>query len=152
MKNQNGDIEIVAPAGFELSPLDERYVRRSPVQLPPEDNRIATAYRFLTRSFRLMLEGHPVEPVFTVTPTLFVQLNDDEVALAARYQIRLHRGGLSSLRLRWPDLEEQNWSLRPGGSAGLAGWTRGADDDDQSVELRLTNGQTGDFTIGIDAD
>ncbi|GIX03179.1 MAG: hypothetical protein KatS3mg113_0185 [Planctomycetaceae bacterium] len=72
---------------------------------------VVRAYRFYAQPFRLIVGLEPIPPLFEVQPLLAVMAAEDELRLEARYRVRLYRGRLSQIFLRWPGWQRESWVL-----------------------------------------
>jgi hypothetical protein len=67
-----GEVEVIAPAGFEIERLDFLDARRTTVKTTLANNQIATAYQFTSDRFRLVLDIREIKPRFRIDPRVNV--------------------------------------------------------------------------------
>jgi hypothetical protein len=142
-KRQSGEIRLLASRGMVWKvpePSDQNVARVNAGELRPSPGTSTTvrAYRFLSQPFRLTVLLEPVDPYVDLDPVFILQASPAEVQLDLRATVRMFRGRLDELRLRWPGWQTEGWSLQS--VAGEADYIAGISSDESGVpgNLRLT--------------
>lgn len=117
---QTGEIIIEPAEGLTVAQRGGRDVHRTNVLRPAGAlSERATAYRFLTQPFELVLDVQEVEPYFTVAPRLFLRIGQKQADLFAELDVEVYRGAVRELELRWPNLQQESWTVDSLGERGL---------------------------------
>lgn len=148
---ESGEILIAPSSERQLNPVN---VNSEVILKKRPDGRTtpatyASAYRFLKQPFQLELSMSTLQPEYTLRPEYFLTVDDNLVSLETRINIQVLQGQLSGIKLHWPAIKQQPWTLDPFLMAALgAGFIQV---DDEHYEIRLNKPVSGQQTIILKA-
>ena len=156
-RRQTGEIAIERSEAFRLIRRERegRFVTRINVSEFVGSGQISTAYSFLRQPFQLVLDVQPVEPVFSVTPDLFLLAEPQSVSLWGVFRLGLSEGDTDStapreLVLRWPGREDAGWELEP---LELSPYVESVQQDGPDIlRLKMSRQANGPFELLVRAE
>ncbi len=150
-QEQTTDLELTPPEGVAVQELKSVGIQK---QLRPSrsDPRSVTRVRLLDPESQFTVQLRDVEPFYTVSPVMVLLAGENQLRLEARFRIRVLRGSLQQVTLRWPGLEAEEWKLLPPITGdGLSEWTSDDEPQADSVRLNLLSRMAGTFEVGVGA-
>ena len=152
-RTHTGEIEIIASEGFQIDRLETRDVRRTRVMTRLQDSQVATAWRYRTENFRLVLDVDEYEPRFSVSPEFILSTDKNTLQLQGQLKCRVFRGSPRELVLNWGRREIEGWTILPAETTATpteVAWTL-VPQDESLIALKLVNRPVGDFVINFSA-
>lgn len=158
-QEQSTDLELTPREGVEVREIKSEGVQRK-FGTTRSTSRVTRA-SFTTDDSQLVVELGEVEPFFAVTPRMALILTNGQLRLEARFRVRVLRGSVQEINLRWPGFAAEGWELQRLGEEltlptplgeGLVAWTQDAPTADAVMPLRLSASQSGTFEFAIIAD
>lgn len=156
-RRQTGEIAVERADGLQMTRVerDGRFVTRINVSEFVGSGQISSAYSFLKQPFQLVLDVTPVEPVFEVSPELFLLAVPERLTLWGVFRVQIaggstERGSLEELTIKWPGWAEAGWTLEPLELSQLVSSV--VQDEPNTIRLRLTKQTKNSFELVIRAE
>lgn len=149
-QEQTTELDLTPPDGVAIQETRAAGIQQQRTRSARPDRRVLRC-RFLSAASELVVQLRDIEPFFTVTPRIGVDVTENQLRLEARFRVRVLRGSLQQLTLSWPGFSEQNWRLLPlSPTDGSTEWTSG-DVVDDKLSIDLLTRMSGSFEIAVGA-
>ena len=150
-QDQTTELELTPPEGVAVQPVKLVGVQRQNTRVSRSDQR-TTRVRLLNAESEFTVELRDVEPFYTVTPRAVLWFREDQLRIEARFRIRVLRGSLQELKLKWPGFAAEEWKLLPLPIGDkLTDWATADVPSNDALNLRLITRSAGSFEVGISA-
>lgn len=154
---QNGDLDILIPPGLLVQQRSIIGAQRRRVGTEASAGVSATAFRLRSAESQIDLQVDEIEALFTVSPELVVEPDQQNAVVTVRFPVNVLRGSLLDIDFHWPGFETGVWQLLPRSARLASGSTRSPISLEQSAaeedafSLRFPERQSGQFTVELQA-
>lgn len=157
--NESANVEIFVPNGLEVgvSRPNESNTRQKRVESAGRERTSVVAWQLLSDSAKLELSVSETEAFYSVSPTIMLEANRSTVLLNARFGINTAQGSLTDMRILWPGLVDEGWTIldvtmkRAGSTEDVPVARLTASEIVDVVPISFQSRQSGQFEVEIQA-